>query len=309
MDMNLRERILQSWFEMWLRQRDLGIQNLFSPEAVYVESWGPEYHGAEKIQHWFEEWNTRGRVLRWDIRQFLHQGNQTVAEWYFLAEMKDQTRQEFEGLSLVRWSQDNKIVFLQEFGCNLNRYDPYENGPHPIFQQEPVRWFSSQQRPPLLEMGALISKEDPQVAQELAACQEDISAYFLAHQERYENRGIFEPQEPDVLSWIGLIDCLMEHSCACELDWKCELEDFLYGLSGLKQVEREGLPLESQWFDPAASIEEWGKLLSQKWSPLGIGLGEFYLDSDSYVLFAAPGEAFPALEKAAAALGQGIERL
>ena len=65
-----REDKLHAWFDMWLRQTDDGILELFVPDAVYVESWGPEYHGVDAIRHWFMEWNTRGRVLTWDIKQF-----------------------------------------------------------------------------------------------------------------------------------------------------------------------------------------------------------------------------------------------
>ena len=78
-----RERTIRLWFDMWLQKRDLGIGEIFAEDAVYIESWGPEYRGARAIRHWFEEWNTRGRVLRWDILQYFHKGNQTVVEWRF----------------------------------------------------------------------------------------------------------------------------------------------------------------------------------------------------------------------------------
>lgn len=63
--MNQREQQIRKWFDMWLTRTDTGIVDLFAPDALYIESWGPEYRGAEKIRHWFEEWNTRGTVLRW----------------------------------------------------------------------------------------------------------------------------------------------------------------------------------------------------------------------------------------------------
>lgn len=85
--MDNRERIIRLWFDMWLAKKDLGIFNVFSDNAVYIESWGPEYHGSKKIKLWFEEWNTRGTVLQWDIKQFFHKGNQTIVEWYFKNKM------------------------------------------------------------------------------------------------------------------------------------------------------------------------------------------------------------------------------
>ena len=86
-----REAAIRAWFSMWLEKQDTGILDLFAPDAVYIESWGPWYHGAEAIRRWFREWNTRGTVLRWDIRQFLHQGGQSVVEWLFHCAMADGT--------------------------------------------------------------------------------------------------------------------------------------------------------------------------------------------------------------------------
>lgn len=139
--MNEREAIISLWFDMWLKNTDLGIENIFSKDAVYVESWGPEYHGSSKIKLWFDEWNTRGKVLQWDIKQFFHNGNQTVVEWYFKNKMNDGDAEAFEGMSLIKWTGDNKISFLKEYGCNENRYDPYENGSVPKFRNEEIMWF------------------------------------------------------------------------------------------------------------------------------------------------------------------------
>lgn len=132
--MEQREAVIRRWFGMWLNHEELGIEEIFSPDAAYLESWGPEYHGAEKIRHWFREWNSRGKVLQWDIRQFFHKGDQTVVEWYFRCAMGDRAPSGFEGMTLVRWTEEGKICFLQEFGCDEYRYDPYRDGPEPKFR-------------------------------------------------------------------------------------------------------------------------------------------------------------------------------
>lgn len=81
--MNERERIIRLWFDMWLQQRDLGIDEIFADHAEYMESYGPRYEGCEAIRRWFEEWNKHGKVLTWRIEQFFHKNNQTVVQWYF----------------------------------------------------------------------------------------------------------------------------------------------------------------------------------------------------------------------------------
>ena len=139
--MEKREEVIRLWFSMWLEKKDLGIEKIFIRDALYIESWGPVYRGADRIKLWFDEWNRRGTVVRWDIRQFLHAGEQTVAEWDFANVMEDGREEAFEGLSLIRWTETGQIARLQEFGCNSRRYDPYETGRTPVFRQEDPRWF------------------------------------------------------------------------------------------------------------------------------------------------------------------------
>ena len=136
-----RERIVRLWFDMWLQKSALGISDVFSDDAVYIESWGPEYRGLPRIKQWFDEWNTRGSVLRWDIRQFFHKGDQTVVEWCFKDTMNDGQIQAFDGMSLIEWTPEDKIRLLKEFGCNTNRYDPYQDGAIPHFRDERPLWF------------------------------------------------------------------------------------------------------------------------------------------------------------------------
>ena len=136
-----REKKIRQWFSMWLDKQDTGIEALFAPNAVYIESWGPEYHGSGKIKLWFAEWNTRGTVQRWDIRQYFHKEDQTVVEWSFRCAMIDGVIQSFDGLSHICWNEAGQICFLQEFGCNENRYDPYAQGKTPVFREEQALWF------------------------------------------------------------------------------------------------------------------------------------------------------------------------
>ena len=139
--MDDREQIISLWFEMWMTQKDLGIDNIFTEDVIYTESWGPKYNNRETLKKWFFEWNTRAKVLIWDIKQFFHKDNQTVVEWYFKHQTKDGEIGEFDGMSLVVWSKDGRISELKEFGCSINHYDPYENGDIPCFKQEKINWF------------------------------------------------------------------------------------------------------------------------------------------------------------------------
>jgi len=59
-----------------------------------------KYRGVEVIERWFEDWNKRGTVMVWDIKQFIHQENMTVVEWYFKCKY-DGDVGEFDGVSLI----------------------------------------------------------------------------------------------------------------------------------------------------------------------------------------------------------------
>lgn len=139
--MKEKEEIIRLWFEMWIIQRDLGMDHIFSENVVYTESWGPQYYDLQTVKHWFKEWNTRGKVLVWEIKQFFHKENQTIVEWYFKNEMHTGKTEEFDGMSLIEWTADNKIKFLKEYGCNLSNYNPYQQSSDPEFRDERVNWF------------------------------------------------------------------------------------------------------------------------------------------------------------------------
>ena len=53
--MNEREKIIQLWFEMWLTKQDLGIDNIFTEDVIYTESWSPQYNNRQIVKHWFQE--------------------------------------------------------------------------------------------------------------------------------------------------------------------------------------------------------------------------------------------------------------
>ena len=99
--MNERERIIHLWFDMWLKQQDLGIDSIFTEDVIYTESWSPKYESRKTVKHWFDEWNTRGKVLVWDIKQFFHKENQTIVEWYFKNKMNNGIKFHFVGFHKV----------------------------------------------------------------------------------------------------------------------------------------------------------------------------------------------------------------
>ena len=117
--MDERKKMIRLQFSMWLEKKNLGIDDIFAENVIYTESWGPCYSNRETVEHWFQEWNMRGRVIAQVIKQFFHKGNQTAVEWYFKNAMDTGDIEEFDGVSLIEWSAENKIKSLSEFGSKF----------------------------------------------------------------------------------------------------------------------------------------------------------------------------------------------
>jgi hypothetical protein len=120
-----REQVIENYFQSWINKNSRALRKIFATNSVYSECYGPEYHGLEIIERWFNDWNKRGTVLFWDIKQFIHQGNLTVVEWYFKCEYDGEVG-EFDGVSLIEFNNDNYIVNLKEFQSKIPHYYPYK---------------------------------------------------------------------------------------------------------------------------------------------------------------------------------------
>ena len=55
--------------------------------------------------------------------------------------MNNGNSEEFDGMTLIEWTLDNRIKFLKEFGCNINHYNPYIDAKIPKFNGEKANWF------------------------------------------------------------------------------------------------------------------------------------------------------------------------
>ena len=75
--MNEREKTIRLWFDMWLNQQDMGIDDIFTEDVIYTESRSPQYNNRKTVKHWFQEWNIRGKVDRKSTRLNSSHNNQS----------------------------------------------------------------------------------------------------------------------------------------------------------------------------------------------------------------------------------------
>jgi len=50
--MNEREKTIRLWFDMWLNQQDMGIDDIFTEDVIYTESWSPQYNNRIPVARW-----------------------------------------------------------------------------------------------------------------------------------------------------------------------------------------------------------------------------------------------------------------
>jgi hypothetical protein len=123
--MEHKEQMILTYFKAWLNHDSSVLPALFDANVIYVECYGPKYHGLDQILQWFSDWHKKGSVLEWSIKQFIHQNNLTVVEWYFQCDYENNV-DGFDGVSLITFNEQNQITSVKEFQSKAVHYDPYD---------------------------------------------------------------------------------------------------------------------------------------------------------------------------------------
>ena len=110
-------------------------------------------------------------------------------------------------------------------------------------------------------------------------------------------------------SWWDLYEKLLSKGYAVELDYKCELEDFIHNvqkLIGINALDtREDLTIDTASFDDSQCIMDWSAQLNSTWKNhklVGIDIG-----TDSFVLMVLSNEEFKTAQELAKELLHRID--
>lgn len=106
--------------------------------------------------------------------------------------------------------------------------------------------------------------------------------------------------------WLGMVNLLNEKNYAFDIDYKCELEDFLWALEQLKTYSLIDIDLSSLNLNENENIEAWGEEIN---TVLG---GRAYIcmidiDSDSYNIIIVNAEVCEKISRIAHNNGHMIE--
>lgn len=63
-------------------------------------------------------------VLEWTIKRFIHQANTVVAEWFFKEKTNDKEN-EFDGVSIIEFTEYMTIISIKEFSSESIHTTPF----------------------------------------------------------------------------------------------------------------------------------------------------------------------------------------
>lgn len=115
---------VEKYFEAWISKDASVLPAIFADKVIYTECDGSQYRGLSQIRCWFADWNRRGTVLRWDIKNMLESGNALCVEWYFRCEY-DGVTDGFDGVSWIEFDEQGKVKALREFQSKSEHHFPY----------------------------------------------------------------------------------------------------------------------------------------------------------------------------------------
>lgn len=126
MDITLGEKkqIIRNYFQAWLKPNIEVIKSIFDKNATYSECYGPIYRNKKEIISWFEKWNKQGKVIAWPIEKILINENTCIVEWHFKCNYQKKIS-EFDGVSIIDFNDQNKIISVKEYQSKSQHYYPY----------------------------------------------------------------------------------------------------------------------------------------------------------------------------------------
>lgn len=121
-----KQEIIKEYFQAWINNDISIIEKIFSKEILYTECYGPQYKNKNQILNWFRDWQEKGKVISWDIKNIYETEKVIIVEWNFECNWEGKET-DFDGVSIVEFDKDNLIINLREFESKSTHYSLYEN--------------------------------------------------------------------------------------------------------------------------------------------------------------------------------------
>lgn len=119
-----KKQIIRDYFQAWLKPNIEVIKSIFDKNATYSECYGTIYRNKDEIISWFKNWNKQGKVVVWPIEKILINENTCIVEWHFKCNYQKKIS-EFDGVSIIDFNDQNKIISVKEYQSKSQHYYPY----------------------------------------------------------------------------------------------------------------------------------------------------------------------------------------
>ena len=120
----MKKEIISEYFQSQLDKNNKVIKDNFDDKAVYSECYGPIYRNKKEILAQFSDWNEKGTVLVWTIKRIIIIHQTSIVEWHFKCDYLNKIS-EFDGVSLIDFNLEDKIICIKEFESKSDYYYPY----------------------------------------------------------------------------------------------------------------------------------------------------------------------------------------
>lgn len=163
-----------------------------------------------------------------------------------------------------------------------------------------------------LKIAEIISGNDKSVISELRESYANSQTYIAKYHEHLSEDYMFDEGEIEDFvcdKWWLMTDILEMKEYVCKRDWKDELGDFLFFLSGTKRAVSENIKLDQLdvSFSESGSIPQWSELIDKELTNRNLAVGNINTESDEYTVFLCAVEELEALKKYAHSIDRKIE--
>lgn len=72
-----KSEIIKTYFDAWINKDISVINKFFSTDISYTECYGAKYKSKESLLKWFKDWQMKGIVISWNIKN-IYECQQTI---------------------------------------------------------------------------------------------------------------------------------------------------------------------------------------------------------------------------------------
>ena len=121
------EQAIVEYFSMGVRRDFSRFDELFSPDCIYEECYGPVYAGLDELHHWIDFMLAHQTVTAWDIHSVEPgRDNGTLfVSWTFSATENESYT--FDGISRIHFDTDGQIDHVKEYRADHEQRCPFES--------------------------------------------------------------------------------------------------------------------------------------------------------------------------------------